>query len=212
MKVLQLTNENSEKIAQTTADVLKKGGVVVIPTDTVYGLAADALNETAVRRVFTVKMRNDTKPLPVLVSDFAMLDNVAVADEQMKQTIQRFGSVTAVLPSRGWVPLSLRGGQLTVGVRVPTHPFVLGVIQEFGGPITGTSANLSGRKSHFRIQDVIEEFEGGEEPDLVVDAGNLPEREVSAVIDFTKHPPLVVRTGPMSKDLLIELLNGHNSP
>lgn len=208
MKVLHLTSDNSNKIAQATVDVIKKGGVVVIPTDTVYGMAADAMKEAAVQRVFTVKMRNDTKPLPVLVSDFDMLDKAAVADEQLKQTIQRFGSVTAVLPSRGWVPLSLRGGQLTVGVRVPTHPFVLRVIQEFGGPITGTSANLSGRKSYFRIQDVIEEFEGGEEPDLVIDAGNLPEREVSAVVDFTKTPPRLVRTGPMPKDLLMELLGG----
>lgn len=206
MNVFPLTKEREVEAVLAAVNVLKKGGTVVIPTDTVYGLAADALKEAAVERVFTIKMRNDKKPLPVLVSDFEMLQKVAVADERMQELIKEYGSITAVLPSRGWVPLSLRGGQLTVGVRIPEDPFVLQVIKGFGGPITGTSANLSGRPSHYNIQDIINEFEGGEEPDLIIDAGNLPERSPSAVIDFTKQPPLVLRTGPLPKEVLMKLL------
>lgn len=208
MNVLPLTKEREVEAVLAAVNVLKKGGVVIIPTDTVYGLAADALNEAAVERVFTIKMRNDKKPLPVLVSDFEMLQKVAVADEKIQQAVKEYGSVTAVLPSRGWVPLSLRAGQLTVGVRIPQDSFVLQVIKGFGGPITGTSANLSGRPSHSKVQDVIDEFEGGEEPDLIIDAGDLPERSPSAVIDFTKHPPRVLRTGPLPKEVLMKLLQG----
>ena len=208
MTVIQLTNQNEVEAVLAAVDVIKKGGVVVIPTDTVYGLAADAMNEAAIERVFAIKMRDDKKPLPVLVSDFEMLDKVAVADDTLKKTIERFGSVTAVLSSRGWVPLTLRGGELTVGVRIPTESFALRVIKGFGGPITGTSANLSGREAHTKIHDVIDEFEGGVEPDLIIDGGDLPERNSSAVVDFTKQPPRILRTGLIPKEVLMEILGG----
>ncbi len=206
MRVIPLGDDHGIGAMLEAIKCLKLGGVVVIPTDTVYGLAADAMNEKAIARVFAIKMRGGDKPLPVFVGDFDMIDKVALASEDLKEYIKKCGSVTAVLPSRGWMPMLLRGGQLSIGVRIQDHPFVQRLIKGFAGPITGTSANVSGSGPHLKIRDVIDEFEGGEEPDIIIDAGDLPDQQVSAVIDFTKKPPQLLRTGLLPKDVLIELL------
>ncbi len=210
MRIIPLGTDHGVGATLEAVRCLKLGEVVVIPTDTTYALAADALNEKAVKKVFSIKMRGADQALPVLVSDFDMLDKVAAASKELKEYIQQCGSITAVLPARGWVPLLLRGGKLSIGVRIPSHPFVERLIKAFGGPITGTSANVSGRGPYHKIQDVIDEFEGGVEPDVVIDAGTLPQNSVSAVIDFTKKPPMILRTGVLPKNVLMELLGSQN--
>lgn len=206
MRIVPLGTDHGVGATLEAVRCLKLGETVVIPTDTAYGLAADALNEKAVAKVFAIKMRRTDNPLSVFVSDFDMLDKVALASRELKDYIQRCGSITAVLPARGWVPLSLRGGKLSVGVRVPSYPFVERLIRAFGGPIIGTSANISGHDPYYKMSDVIDEFEGGIEPDMIVDAGDLPQNPVSAVIDFTKRPPMILRTGPLPKEVLMQLL------
>lgn len=206
MRIIPIGNDHGVGATLEAVRALKLGEVVVIPTDTAYGLAADALNEKAVEKVFAIKMRREEQALPVLVSDFDMLDKVAVANAELKEYIRQCGSVTAVLPARGWVPLTLRGGKLSIGVRISTHPFIERLVKAFGGPITGTSANISGRGPHYSIHDVIDEFEGGVEPYLIVDAGDLPQNPVSAVIDFTKRPPMLLRSGVLPKHVLMDLL------
>jgi L-threonylcarbamoyladenylate synthase len=206
MRIIPLDKKNEITAVLETVSVLKNGGVAIIPTDTVYGIVADACNKLAVDKVFKIKMRINNIPLPVFVSDFSMMDRVAVASQPLKDYIESFGSVTAVLPARGWVPLTLRGGKLTVGVRIPQHIFVKKILDTFNGPITGTSANLSGRGPYIKIQDVINEFEGGHEPDLIIDAGDLPPNSSSAVLDFTTMPPRVLRLGALHKDKLMALL------
>ena len=208
MRIVPIGTDHGVGATLEAIKCLKLGSVAVIPTDTAYALAADAMNEKAVAKVFAVKMRGKDTALPVFVSGFDMLDKVAVASNELKEYIKACGSITAVLPARGWVPLSLRGGKLSVGVRVPEHTFVQRLIKGFGGPITGTSANISGRGPYYKIRDVLDEFEGGVEPDLIIDAGDLPPQHVSAVIDFTKRPPMILRTGPLPKKVLMELLGG----
>ena len=211
MRIVPLGTDHGVGATLEAVRSLKLGEVVVIPTDTAYGLAADAMNEKAVQKVFSIKMRGADHALPVFVSDFEMLDKVAVASHELKEYIQKCGSITAVLPARGWVPLSLRGGKLSIGVRVSTYPFVERLIKAFGGPITATSANISGRGPYNKIHDVIDEFEGGIEPDVIIDAGNLPQNPVSAVIDFTKKPPMILRTGMLPKEVLMDLLGSQIS-
>lgn len=208
MNIIPADTDHEVTALLETVQVLKRGGVVVVPTDTVYGLVADASNEKAIERIFSVKMRGKDKPLGVFVSDFDMMDSVALADEKTKELIGRFGSVTAVLPARGWMPMPLRAERgLTIGVRIPNHPFLQRLMKSFGGPLAQTSANISGREAYTEIQKVREDFEGGEEPDLVIDAGNLPEQVPSAVVDFTKAPPRILRTGLIPKDVLMEILS-----
>lgn len=211
MRIVPLGIDHGVGATLEAVRCLKLGEVVVIPTDTAYGLAADAMNTKAVAKVFSIKMRGGDQALPVFVSDFEMLDKVAVASRELKEYIQKCGSITAVLPARGWVPLSLRGGKLSLGVRIPTYPFVERLIKAFGGPITGTSANISARGPYYKISEIIDEFEGGVEPDVVIDAGDLPSNPVSAVIDFTKRPPMLLRTGMLPKDVLMELLGSSSN-
>ncbi len=211
-KILELNEKTETLVLLEAVDVLKRGGVVVVPTDTLYGLAADATNERAVQKVFSIKGRDAGKPLPVLVSDFAMMNTVALLSEKNRDRIAKFDTVTAVLPARGWMPLNLRAGQLTIGVRIPQHPFLLRLIKMFGGAITGTSANKSGGSSHTHIQYVVEDFQKGRaKPDLIIDAGNLGEHSASMIVDFTKEPAQVIRTGPMSKEALLAFLSEEQS-
>jgi L-threonylcarbamoyladenylate synthase len=210
MKVIPIGIDHGVGATLEAVRCLKLGGTVVIPTDTAYGLAVDALNPKAVHSAIAIKMRPPEKPLPVFVSNFEMMDTVAAVSREIKEYIQKCGSITAVLSARGWVPLALRGGKLSVGVRIPAYPFVERVIKGFGGPITGTSANITGRGPWYSVKDVIDEFEGGVEPDIIIDAGDLPRNPVSAVIDFTKRPPMIMRSGPLPKEVLMELLGRNN--
>lgn len=180
--------------------IIKNDGVIVVPTDTVYGLAANALSQRAVQKVLKIKGRKQGKPLPVLISSLEMLDGVAVArDEQTKEMIKKVwpGKATLILPARGWLPMEVRGNNgLTIGVRIPNHPWLGRLIDKFGGPITGTSANVSGFPAHTKIKELIEEFNKLPfKPDVIVDAGALPESQPSAVIDCAVSPPQVLRKG-----------------
>ncbi len=206
MRIIPLGTDHGVGATLEAVRCLKLGEVVVIPTDTVYGLAADAMNAKAVRKVLSIKMRAGDHALPVFVANFDMLDKVAAVRQEVKDYIQKCGSITAVLSARGWLPLALRGGKLSVGVRIPAYPFVERLMKAFGGPITGTSANISGRGPYYKIREVIDEFEGGIEPDVIIDAGDLPPNPVSAVIDFTKRPPMILRSGVLPKEVLMELM------
>ena len=205
---MQIISLKNEQLALTRAvNVLKKGGVVVLPTDTVYGLCADAMNEKDIKRVFAIKGREASKALPVLVSDATMRQKVAHVPPDIETKIDELGSITAVVHARGWMPLSLRGGKLSIGVRIPNHDFLLEVITKCGGPITGTSANISGQPSQTKIDEVIMAFKNRRHaPDLIVNAGDLPERSPSRIFDFTKTPPQVLRTEAINGEALQKIL------
>jgi L-threonylcarbamoyladenylate synthase len=194
MDIIPLKNIEIDAIV----GILKNDGAVVVPTDTVYGLAANAKSKIAVEKVLAIKGRPAGKPLPIFVSSFAMLPEVADArDERILKILRKVwpGKVTCVLNSRGWLPLALRGKEgLTIGIRIPDYPWLWKIMEKLGGPVTATSANVSGYPPHTRIKEIIEEFEKLPlKPDLIVDAGDLVPSEPSAVLDFTIYPPEVLR-------------------
>lgn len=186
------------------AAFLKQGKVLAAPTDTVYGLIANAKNEQAIERVFTIKGRGLEKALPVFISSFVMLDEVAfVSDLRVKEFLSRVwpGKVTCVLPSRGWMPFGVREGGLTIGVRMPDYRLILKIMEKFGGPVTGTSANLSGRNSLSSAEEVAAEFRRVPfGPDYLLDVGDLPESRSSTVVDCTIWPPKMLREGAVSEE------------
>lgn len=186
--------------------LLKNDGAIAVPTDTVYGLAASAMSKKAVQKVLKIKGRKEGKPLSVLISSIEMLGMVAAINtESAKEMIKKVwpGKATLILPARGWLPLEIRGGGgLTVGVRIPNYPWLWKLIDRFGGPITGTSANVSGFSAHTKSKEVIEEFEKLPlKPDVIIDAGALPESKPSAVIDCTVNPPKMLRGGDVGLNL-----------
>lgn len=160
--------------------VLQRDGLVVYPTETVYGLGADALSEDAVMRVYEAKNRLLSKPISIAVSDMDMLTAVAVVDDAARAFIERFlpGPVTVVLPAKSCLPAILTGGTGLIGIRWPDHEVALAIIARLDSPITATSANISDEIPPTRPEDVYVPN------DYLVDGGELPGTP-STVVDLT---------------------------
>lgn len=205
-----LSKDNLIEGAQLASKFISDGGVVLLPTDTVYGLASDAKNIKAIEKIFIIKGRAKEKALPVFISSFEMLTDVAyIKDKRALDLLKKFwpGALTAILYARGWMPVELRAGELTIGVRMPDYNLVLNIIKQFKGPITGTSANLSSKPASGKIEEVISQFKHMPfKPDLVLDAGDLPESEPSTVVDCTVWPPKVLREGGLSEEDIKKVL------
>lgn len=160
--------------------VLQRDGIIVYPTETVYGLGADALSEDAVMKIYEAKGRPLGKPISIAVSDTDMLRAVAVVDDAAEAFIHRFlpGPVTVVLPAKSCLPEMLTGGTGLIGIRMPAHETAVRIIELLDAPITATSANLAGDAPVTRPDEVDVPF------DLLVDGGELPGTP-STVVDLT---------------------------
>ena len=189
-----------QKIEQAVA-ILKEGGVVAFPTDTVYGLGASAFIDRAVERVYRIKGREHNLPLPLLIGDISEIEMVAYPVPEIAWRLARrflLGGLTIVLTrSPSLSTLALGGGE-SVAVRIPDHPIPLALIGGLGSPLTGTSANKSGRLSPLTAEEVLEQI--GEEIDLIIDGGRCKGGVESTVIDITQEIPRVVREGAIPRD------------
>jgi L-threonylcarbamoyladenylate synthase len=189
------------------ADVLTAGGLVAFPTETVYGLGADALNAGAVDRVFEAKGRPADNPTIVHVSDPAALDDiVTVVPPTARMLIARLwpGPLTLVLPAAPSVPAVTRGGLPTVAVRMPSHPVALALIEAAARPVAAPSANRSGRPSPTTAQHVLADLGGA--VDIILDAGPTPLGVESTVLDLTGGTPVLLRPGGVALETLESLL------
>jgi len=204
VKVLKAdTTENIQQAVRRAVEVLTAGGLVVFPTETVYGLAADALAEPAVRRVWEVKGRPTDKPLPVQV---ASVDGLRLlwreVPDHLLPLIRAFmpGALTLVYWRSTLVPDVVTAGADTVGVRIPDHPVALELLKAFGRPIVAPSANLSGDPPPSRIEEVSEDLLARVE--LVIDAGDTGGGVPSTVLDVTVQPARILRAGALSAEQL----------
>jgi L-threonylcarbamoyladenylate synthase len=177
------------------AAVLESGGVVAFPTETFYGLGVAALDAAAVRRLFALKGRPESRPVLVLVDDPARIDRIALLTTSARELIARHwpGALTLVLAARPNVPTELTAGTGTIGVRQPGHPVPRALAAAVGGPITAPSANLTGEPPPSTADDVLRVFDG--KIDLVLDGGPTPGGLPSTVLDVTSDPPRVLREG-----------------
>jgi L-threonylcarbamoyladenylate synthase len=191
---------------EEAARVLRAGGLVAFPTETVYGLGADAFNVRAVLRVFEVKARPPDNPLIVHVSGTHMLEEVAegVPEEVLRVLEVAWpGPLTVVLRRSSRLPSVVSGGLDTVAVRAPAHPVALKLIETLGRPVAAPSANLSGRPSPTTAEHVLEDLGG--RIDLVLDAGETFFGVESTVVDVLRDPPRVLRPGPIGPEELERL-------
>ena len=184
-------------------EVLRQGGVVVYPTDTVYGLGADAFNEAAVERVFEIKGRPAGLPIPLLLGS---LDQLLLAVEEVPPLARKLagqfwpGALTLALPKAPGVPALVSARGWTVGVRVPGHPVPRELARLLGRPITGTSANQSGGPSPRTAEEARTQVGGL--VDLVIDGGPAPLGRESTVLDLTGPVPRILREGAVPKEAL----------
>lgn len=183
-------------ILREAAGILKKGGIVAFPTETVYGLGAIVYNEEAVKKIFWAKMRPMDNPLIIHISSIDMLEEVAVnIPEKAYRLIERFwpGPLTLILPRNPQIPKIVTSGLDYVAVRMPAHPVALGLIREAGAPIAAPSANIAGKPSPTSAEHVIKDLYG--RIDAVIDAGETIYGVESTIINILTQPPILLRPG-----------------
>jgi len=180
------------------SEIIKKGGLVAFPTETVYGLGANALNESAVRRIFEVKQRPPDNPLSILVADFDTVYSIAELNVIAKRLMDEFfpGPITIIAKKKPVVPDITTGGQDKVAVRMPDHKVALKIIELSETPIAAPSANLSGKPSPTKAEHVLEDFEG--KIDAIVDGGETGIGIESTVVDTTTMPIRILRLGAIA--------------
>lgn len=204
----KLPSDIQQQIKQGIS-ILKGGGVVAFPTDTVYGLGACAGNRQAVERVYELKKRPLTVALPLLLADTTQINEVAGSVSQIAWLlIRRFlpGALTLVLPKSDTLPDIITAGSRTVAVRIPAHPVPIALSEGIGAPIVGTSANLSGKPSALTAGEVYSQF--GDRIDLVIDGGGCPGRKESTIVDLTGEKPVILREGAITREELEQVYEG----
>jgi L-threonylcarbamoyladenylate synthase len=184
---------------QEAAKLIRQGRVVAIPTDTLYGLAANPFSSEAVRRVYEVKGRTADQPLPLVAGEIAhVVAHLGPLGAIGERLARRFwpGPLTLVVAAPPAVAREVTGGTGTVGVRVPNHPVAVAICLAVGHPVTATSANPSGRPASADPGDVEESL--GRTVDLLIDAGRTPGGPPSTVVDVTGETVRLIREGAIA--------------
>jgi L-threonylcarbamoyladenylate synthase len=181
------------------AEIIKKGGVVIFPTETVYGIGADAFNDAAVKKIFRIKGRPENNPLTVHISKLSDVHKIAKKVPRKAIALMKKywpGPLTVVLPKKKGVPDTVTAGRKSVGIRMPDHPVALSLIEQSGTLIAAPSANISGEKSPSSVKEIPDRIKKG--ADAVLDAGESRIGIHSTVIDFTKSPARILRKGALN--------------
>lgn len=207
METKLFTAPLSEGQYNEAAAIIRTGGLLGIPTETVYGLGADALNEDACRRIYEAKGRPQDNPLIIHIADVSWLPKYCKDIPPAAYALaRRFwpGPLTMILPKQNCVPMRTTGGLDTVGIRCPDHPLTLEIIRRAGVPIAAPSGNTSGRPSPTTAQHMIEDMWG--KIDGIADGGPCGVGVESTIIDLTCTPPRLLRPGGLPLEALEEVL------
>ncbi|MDE0042013.1 MAG: L-threonylcarbamoyladenylate synthase [Candidatus Poribacteria bacterium] len=195
------------QLLNQAVQLLRDGGVVAFPTDTVYGVGVDPLQPEAVRKLYRIKGRPDNKPIAILVGSIEDVERVAQTPSgNFSRLAERFwpGGLTLIVEARDLPPEITAGGS-TVGVRMPNHPLTLELLRGFGGPIATTSANRSGEPPATSAEEVGAQL--GDCVNLIVDGGDTITKVASTVLNLSMSPPQILRQGAISEESLMECLD-----
>ena len=195
MRIVRVSDNSLDLVVQEAVEALERGEVLACPTDTVYGLVADATNRKAAERVFEIKKREQNKTLPVFVKDVDMARKLAKITSRQEEFLRKSwpGKVTAVLEGKHVLSdlFELNG---TIALRVPNYELLARILEEYNRPLTATSANISGQPPCVSAQEVRAQFKGqGCAPDSIIDAGELEVSQPSTIIDIIQKNPKVIR-------------------
>lgn len=183
---------------------LSNGEVVVYPTDTLYALGADIYNDWAVRKIFEIKRRSYSCPLPVAVANFDEIDKISYTNDLVKRVAKRFlpGPLTLILKKKDSVSSIVTSDLDKIAVRIPKNDVALDLLSRFG-PLTATSANIHSKKTSYVIKDLKMQFSS--EISVYLDDGRL-DAKPSTIVDLTSKKPIIVRKGPINKGEIIEAI------
>lgn len=205
--IVELYNDDNRRpeVMERAGEILKKGGLVAFPTETVYGLGGDALNPEASARIYAAKGRPSDNPLIVHIADMEALKVLASeVPEKARLLADRFwpGPLTMIMPKSDAVPYATTGGLDTVAIRMPSHPTAYELIRSSGVYIAAPSANTSGRPSPTTAQHVYEDLNG--RIDMIIDSGKVDIGLESTIVDLTGEIPTILRPGYITKEMLEE--------
>ena len=199
MITLDCKTTQSQQIIDTACRVLAAGGLVIYPTETVYGIGADATNQAAVDRLLRYKARRQGKPLSIAVNDQAMASQYVELNSEAQRLYTNFlpGPITIISKSKGKVAKGVESERATLGIRIPDSSVIRKILAAYGKPITASSANASYKKRPYAISDILENISAHQKSliDLIIDAGALQKNEPSTVIDTTLDQPTILRQG-----------------
>ena len=213
MNIIKVDPENMRASLyglKKAVETISRGGVVVVPTDTVYGLAADATNPDSMMRLFRIKKRPNTKPVPLIIRDMEMARNLAYIDKRLEKILGILwpGAVTVILQKKADLPERVTAGKRTIGLRLPDYKLLHFLLEAVGKPMTATSANISGEEPSIDAEEVAAQFNREfYRPDLILDAGKLKFSEPSTVLDLAAPEPKIIRIGPVNPKKLMEILS-----
>lgn len=207
-RIVKMDPENIDyNIIKEAADIINKGGVVVFPTETVYGIGADALNDEAVDKIFKAKGRPQDNPLIVHIAEFDDLYKlIETVPENAKILADKFwpGPMTMILYKKDILSHKITAGLNTAAIRLPANKIALALIQESNKPIAAPSANLSGKPSPTEAKHVIEDLMG--KVDMIIDGGSTDIGLESTVVDMTSEIPMILRPGGVTREDIIHVL------
>lgn len=197
LELIMIIKKITKKSLEEAVGILKNGGVVVYPTDTIYGLGADIFNKKAVKKVYQIKGRKFNKPLLILADSKKEIGKFVYLNTSAKKAISEFlpGPLTLILKKGRLVPEVITGGRETVGIRLPRNKIATALAKKLGRPITTTSANLAGRKTPATGGAIFNHFKSKKyQPDLILDAGKL-ENKPSTILDLSGKGGKIIRRG-----------------
>ena len=200
-EILKVSDKNAEDgILARAADIVAGGGIIAYPTETFYGLGADATNEKAIQKIFAVKGRDFKNPISLII---AQTDDIYPLVQDVPETAHKLmaafwpGALTIVFLAANQVSPLLTAGSGKIGLRVSSHPGAGGIVQRLKRPLTATSANLTGSPESVSASDVILQI--GDKIDAIIDLGDTPGTKGSTIIDVTCNPPIILREGAISR-------------
>lgn len=201
MKIVKLKKNNQKEVILEAVEILRRGGVIIYPTETVYGIGVDATNQSAVNKILNYKTKRQDKPISVAVSDLLMAKKYVKINQSALNIYQNFlpGPITVVSVGKNKVANGVQSVRGTLGIRWPKYSFILSLVKKFGSPITSTSANATGKKAPHTVADIFKYLSVRQKKiiDLVIDAGVLPPNKPSTVVDTTLHDLTVLRAGDL---------------
>ena len=207
-KIVKLCNKHSDKaVLQEAGQIIKNGGLVAFPTETVYGLGGDALNKESSGKVYEAKGRPSDNPLIVHICDMNDLGKIVkYVPEKVNRLAEAFwpGPLTIIMEKSDIVPKETTGGLSTVAVRMPSHPVALEFIKQAGGYVAAPSANLSGKPSPTKAKYVIEDMNG--RIDMILEGDESEIGLESTIIDMTGEVPMILRPGYITVEMLEKVL------
>jgi len=207
-KIINAEKDLSEKQLLIVTDTLRDGGVIIYPTETVYGFGCDAFNAESVQRIRKIKGR-DNSPFLILIPDFSWIRKISDRITESAEILSRNlwpGPLTLIVDAKPVFPEVLTGRSLGIGIRVSSSEISNQIVRKFGCPIVSTSANMTGKKPALSGADAAVLFR--DQTDLIIDTGKSSKNLPSTVVDTRQYPPVIIREGAVPSEKIFGILSG----